>query len=454
MTLRGEIDALAGRVGAEIKAVRSEILDLGNGPDGVGGGGSSAVRTQAELATALAAGGDVVVDSGVTIALTSTQTISKPTRLVGGTFTRASGEAFRITSSNVELSGITITGGAGASGGSYDQNQKLVRAVGTTGNRLTGINIHDCAFRQSRGDCVWLDWCDGARVSGNTMRRFLYSGVMVISGIRCRIADNDIADGPLTGSVVNTYGIAVTDADNTVAARSTDCAVTGNVVHLIDWEGIDTHGGDSIVITGNVVTACPRGIALVTGNTSRVTAPQRCVVTGNRIDGSGMRKSAREAIHLGGIPGNIADAVITGNIVDNNGTAFILDYYDRGKTYVGANSEPHIPWTTLPLAGTFRSGALGIPQYMLDGSMVYLRGSIIRNSSGKTPDADITGALPSALRPSQWTLVAVTRMSVSASSSAATAHLVINDAGQLRLIYAGDSTNEWNWMLTGSYRVP
>lgn len=409
------------------------------------------VTTQAGLATALAAGGDVYCDSAVTIALTSTQNITKPTRLIGGRFTRTTGEAFRITSSNVEISGVTITGG----GTPYDESQKLIRAVGTSSNRLTGINIHDCVLRNSRGDNIWLDWTDGATVSRNSIRSFLYSGVMLISAVGARVSDNDIVDSPLTGSVVNVYGIALTDSDNTAAARSRECAVVGNRVSLIDWEGIDTHGGDGINITGNVIVGCPRGIALVGGNASRVMSPERCLVTGNRIDSLGLRRPIREGIILGGRSGASAEGYITGNhITGYNGNEIFLDWWNRAYTYVGGNMPALIPWTTLPLAGTFRAGTLGTPQYMVDGNTVYLRGSIMRNASGKAADVDITTALPAAARPSQWTMVAITRFSVGATSSTATAHIVANEAGLLRLVYASDSTSEWNWMLTGSYRVP
>lgn len=405
------------------------------------------VTTQAELEAALSVGGDVYCDSGVTINLTSRMDITHPTRLIGGKFTRSTGEAFRITSSNVEISGVSITGGGGST---YEQAQKLIRAVGTSSGRLSGINIHNCTMLYSRGDNIWLEWCEGANVSRNKIHHFLYSGVMVLSGIRCVVSENDIYDAPLTGSVLNTYGISFTDLDNTIAARSRNCIATGNVISLIDWEGIDTHGGESITISNNIVLGCPRGIALVTGNESRVTQPQRCVVTGNRIDGTGMRLTAREGITLAGIPGGIADALITDNTIDNNGAPFYLDYYDRGKTFIGSNSVPQVPWTNIPLTSNFVPGALGgSPQWSLDGNVVRLRGSIIRSNTGQNPF--ISNALPSAARPTINQYVGT--MKVASNASTESSILLIQPSGQLQMVYE-TGTSTFNWILSGSYQVP
>lgn len=417
-------------------------------------GDPSFVTTQAGLTAALAAGGDVYVDSSVTIALTATQNITKPTRLIGGTFTRSTGEAFRITSSNVEITGVSITGGAGASGGSYDESQKLVRAIGTSANRLVGINIHDNTFLQCRGDCVWLEWTVGARVCGNSMRRFLYSGVMMLSATGALISDNDISDSPLTGSVVNVYGIALTDLDNTAAARSRECAVTGNRVSLVDWEGIDTHGGDGITITGNVIVGCPRGIALVGGNTTRVMSPERCVVTGNRIDSLGLRRPIREGIILGGRSGASAEGYITGNHVTGyNGNEIFLDWWNRAYTYVGGNMPPLIPWTNIPLTSAWSVNEYVAvrPQYMVDGNVVYLRGSAYRTSSGLGADVDFSTALPAAARPSQLTLVNTIK---AMNEAGGIGTIFATPEGILRVCYATTRNTSHQWSLMGSYRVP
>lgn len=427
MSLRSGVDDLAARIGDEIRTLR-------------------AVRNQVELAAALAAGGDVVVDSSVTIALTSTQNITKPTRLIGGTFTRSSGEAFRITSSNVEITGVTITGGAGASGGSRDESQKLVRIMGTSNNRLAGINIHDCTFLQSRSDCVWLEWTRGARVCGNSMRRFLYSGVMMLSATGARVSDNDIVDAPLTSGVVNVYGIALTDLDNTAAARSRECVVVGNRVDTIDWEGIDTHGGDGIAITGNVVTGCPRGIALVTGNTSRTVAPERCVVTGNRVDSLGLRQPLREGIILAGRAGASADAHITGNHVTGyGGSELFLDYYTRSYTYVGGNMPPLHNWTNITLDGDFDANTSFPPQYRVDGDVVHLRGGVIpklgsaRSTIGRIPAA--------AARPSVLTFVGYAKGS---NVNAGNGMIAVEPTGVITFYYVSGN-DYYTYFLTGSY---
>ncbi|GAA1402067.1 hypothetical protein GCM10009613_61410 [Pseudonocardia kongjuensis] len=415
-------------------------------PDAIGAA-TRPVRTQAELVAALAAGGDVYVDSSVTIALSSTMTISKPTRLIGGTFTRTSGEAFRITSSSVEITGATITGGAGTAN-SYDSTQKLIRAVGTSTARLTGIDIHDNAILQCRGDCVWLEWCEGARVASNTVRRFLYSGVMVISGLRCRVSDNEISDGPLTSGVVNVYGIAFTDTDNTLAARSTDCIAIGNTVHQVDWEGIDTHGGDSILVTGNIITGCPRGIALIGGNASRVAQSIRCQAIGNRIDGSGARQTLREGIIAAGMSGKPTDVVIVGNTIDNYSTPIMLDFWDRGISRIGSNNIAHVPWTNITLDGDYNANGTYPPQYRVDNGVVHLRGGVIPKSSSVRTKI---GTIPNAAAwPSILQFIGYAKGS---NAGAGNAMIGVDPAGVLSMYYM-TGTDTFTYFLSGSYSAP
>ncbi len=299
------------------------------------------ITTEEELVAALAAGGDIWCDSSVTIPLTAAMHVTVPCRIHGGQFTREAGPAFEVTTSHVEFRGVHITGGGRTfadlmneaatfadlaalhasyedmrwMNGTYDGTQKLIWVRGTRHAPLSNIRVHGCTLTRSLGDNVWLDWCTDSTVHHNHITRALYSGVMVVSGDRIDISHNHISDLGLSPGVINVYGIAATDVTNQLADRSRNITITANHVTLVDWEGIDTHGGERVTVVGNIVSGCPRGIAFVTGNDTRQAVPSRCLATGNTVDSAGARRPAREGISLAGRSGLGATGLISGNQV-------------------------------------------------------------------------------------------------------------------------------------------
>jgi Right handed beta helix region len=405
---------------------------------------TSPVRTQADLAAALLVGGTIEVDSSTTITLTAQLNVTQPTRITGGKFSVASGPAFYVTSSDVTIAGVTITGGGTSS---YDSNQKLIYVKGTSSVPLSNICIRNCTLQSSRSDNVWLEWCSDSLVTANLIYTYLYSGVMVISGVRVSVTDNVIRDAPLSVGVVNNYGIAFTDLDNTSAARSRDCQAVGNMISYIDWEAIDTHGGSGISIVGNTIVACPRGIALVVGNASRLTAPTRCTVSGNSINGTGQRQVVREGIFLGGIAGVSADGTVSGNTVTNMSPTFSLDFVDRAKTTFVGNNEYLVPWTNITLDGDYNANATYPPQYAVEGNTVMLRGAAIpKGSSTRT----VIGHLPSAFAwPSTVTMVGY----VKGSNAAAGNGMIGVDTDGTVSLYYFSGTDVFSYFLSGTYQA-
>lgn len=404
------------------------------------------ITTQAALQDAVTAGGDVYIDSGTTITLTSQINVTVPVRIHGGTLSVANGPAFYITASNVEIDGVKIVGGKGDN--NYDSSQKLIYAVGTSTTPLQNIAIRGCTLYGSRGDNIWLEWCADSSAQNNWISTFLYSGVMIISGVRCLVSGNVIRDAPLSTGVVNTYGIAVTDLANTIAARSQDCTIVGNQVSLIDWEGIDTHGGRGLTITGNTVTSCCRGIALVVGNSTRLVAPQECVVSGNRVNGAGQRRTLREGIFIGGIANTPADGTIVGNQVVNHSPNFVTTYVDRSTLFIGSNSVPLVDWTPITLDGDWNANATYTPEYKVDGNTVYFRGGLIRKSTS-VPTNSIIGHLPSA---HAWPTILTPVCSVQGSNgSAGHGYVLVDTDGTVLMNYA--SLDGYTYFLNGSYQA-
>lgn len=404
------------------------------------------ITNEQDLAAALKNGGEIRMDSSFTVALSDTMDVALPTKLIGGTFTKDNGPAFYITSSDVDFHGVSITGGGTSAG--YEEDQKLIFAQGTQSAPLEDLRVHDCKLLESRGNNIWVEWCNDSNISNNVIRRFLYSGVMVVSGDGVVIEGNSISDSPLIPTVSNCYGIAVTDLDNTEIARSRNCTIVRNRVDLIDWEAIDTHGGDGLVITGNTVTASPRGIALVVGNSSRVIAPQNCVVSGNIVNGSGVRKPIRTGVFLGGIANTPADGTISGNSITNYPTPVYLNYIDRAKTYVGGNNQPLMDWAPITMDGDFNAHTTFAPEYRIDGNTVHLRGGVLPARGG---NRKIIGHLAN---PSAWP-AALTFVGHPNGSQGSTGNVRVGvrEDGTVEFFHRSGGDDLYTYFLSGTYEA-
>lgn len=406
------------------------------------------VTTRLELEAALVTGGEVCVSSSATIELDAPLNVTVPTRVLGGSFHVTGGPAFVVTSSDVELRRVAITGGGIDQ--PYDPTQKLIHVLGSAAEPLSNVQVIDCQLTESRGDNVWLEWTRLSTVRDCVIERFLYSGVMVLSGDRVKVNDNVIEDAPLTDGVANVYGIAISDTVNTVAARSTNVQVTGNVISLIDWEGIDTHGGDAVSIVGNTVLGCPRGIALVTGNVTRLVAPTRCLVVGNTVDGAGARRPLLYGIGLSGIAGTSASGTVVGNQVLTYPVPFQLDYWARDLTYVAQNSKPHVGWRSITLGSDYTVNAGYPAQYTVDGNTVTLRAGLIPKSGGVANRTDIGSLDKSAAWPSRLTFV---RFAKGSNAGAGNAQVAVTPGGDVQMLY-GVGTDAYTYFIDGSYQVP
>lgn len=404
------------------------------------------ITAQAELEAALLDGGDVDC-TGTVLELTSAMQVTRPARIRGGRFTRSTGSAFEITSADVELDGVELEGGPG----DYDPAQRLVHAHGTLAAPLAGVRVRNCVMRGSRGDNVWLERCVDSAVESNDIADYLYSGVMVISGQGVSVSRNQIRDAPLTPGVANVYGIAISDLDNTLAARSRDCSIVGNHVDRVDWEGIDTHGADRLTITGNHVTGCPRGIALVTGNSSRIVAPTNCVVSGNTVSGEGARMPLLAGVYLAGIAGTPASATVVGNqlLGYDDVNPIFTSYWDRDDTYIGQNSRPFVPWTPIILGADFNSSTTYPPEFMVDGNGTWVRGGVIPKSGGLAV-RDAIGSIPHAAAwPTSLTFLGLAKGS---NAGAGNGQVAVSTTGVLTMFY-GTGSDSYTYFLHGCYQA-
>lgn len=247
--------------------------------------------------------------------------IDRPMRITGpGTITYAftGADLFSITSSDVKISGPRIEGPGIA--GAYVDGTKAIRVTGpSASNPLQRIDISGVDIVGVPDSAIWAQNVHDITIENCDIDDTLYAGVMLLSvtdGLveGCRV-ENVVQKAP----VVNTYGIAVSDVENTAAARSRNVIIANNVVKNVrDWEGIDTHGGENIVIMGNEVIGCHDGIAAVAGNSTRVIAPRDVMIVDNLIDSTGAN-SPRHAIRLYGCAKELASGTIRGNRIQGGG---------------------------------------------------------------------------------------------------------------------------------------
>lgn len=422
------------------------------GPQGIPGS-SIFVNTLADLKAAVLTGGRIFMGNN-TISLTSSVDITVPTVIIGGKFTLPPStgfSGFRVTSSNVTFEGSEFTG-PGTASVSYASVSRFVYFVGTQAAPLQNVKMINCKMVGSQSDCVRMDWVRDSIVSGCFLDDYLYAGIMLISVDNVTVAQNLVSNAVMKGSVVNVYGIATTDSLNTAAARSKNVRIIGNTVKNVPWEGIDTHGGDGIIIVGNTVINCPRAIALVVGSETRVTSPINCIVEGNFVDRAGATYSGaeREGISVYGLSDQLADAHIIGNTIRgySSAKAMYLEFTDPLKTLVEGNSHPHVPWTDLVMTNTaqWNANATYPPQYMIDGRRVHLRGFVVP-STGTTTTTTIT-SLPAICKGDRaLTFVATSHGS---NSAAGVGTILVNASGTMQMAYK-TGTDLYSYPIEGSY---
>jgi len=187
-----------------------------------------------------------------------------------------------VSSDNVTIDGVSIAS-SGTSG-------IAIRATGTASNPIRNLTIRNCTIK---GFNVGIEarYVVNLVIEGCLVEDAAYGGVMVYSGIGGRIAANTIArigvGVPTNGDTENNaYGIALSRIATTSFThdpRTTDFVVDGNVVEDVPlWHGLDTHAGNRITFSNNVIRRCARPIFITVDGTG--THPTDITVTGNRLE--------------------------------------------------------------------------------------------------------------------------------------------------------------------------
>ena len=303
-------------------------------PFDCGAAGDGTTNDTAALESALnavASGGEVYIPAG-TFVSGSSLAIGKPLLLDGpGTINSSvSGQVLlNITASNVIIKDISLTGVQSSTyvgtdfaiSAGYPTN---TNAAPTWINNLKIEHINVTGFGAYG---VFLQYVDGFVIGHNQIGNLGYTGIGGASVKHGAIVANAIFNINGTGAP-NDYGIYISRLTSDVGELtsqplSSQVQILGNSVDGVPaWEGIDTHGGQYITVTGNTLHNTLYGIAAVSSKNSSGTvayAPTYINITGNVLD-SGVTNGSHEAgIELVGSSTQNATGSIVGNFVTNYG---------------------------------------------------------------------------------------------------------------------------------------
>ena len=329
------VAAGAGAVATTVQAKLREsvsVKDFGAVGDGVAND-----ATYFANALTAATGKELVVPPG-TYKLNSGLTVPANTVVTGHgatlDFSGAGNIAALTLGSNVTLIGLKIVGPGNAS---YNGASVGVKCYGTSNSPsaptyVTGptlIDIEITLFRNAGVECMFNVV---GQITNCKITSCAYAGIQLLSCNRFRVADNYV--GQITpGTSGNAYGIAVSSGEGTTTEDPIPVfnQIIGNTVEDVTvWTGIDTHGGDSLIVSNNTVFNCKLGIKITDRDVSgvRTVAPKNIVVSGNYINDNGIYTGAAITVN-GAFPSSTTDHAtnisVTGNVILGHGTSGSVD---------------------------------------------------------------------------------------------------------------------------------
>lgn len=300
---------------------------------GAVGDGSTNDTVAFGLALTAAAGKVLVIPSG-TYKITSAQTISANTVVLGDDatldFSTAGNIAALTLGSNVTIQGLKIVG---PGNDTYASGSIGVKCYGTSNapaapTYVTGPTLVDLEITSFRNAGIECQFNVIGQITGCKITSCAYTGIQLLSCNRFSVNDNYV--GQITpGTSGNAYGIAVSSGEGTTTEDPIPVfnEIIGNTVEDVTvWTGIDTHGGDSLVVSNNTVFNCKLGIKLTDRDVSgvRTIAPKNIVVSGNYINDNGIYAGAAITIN-GAYPSTVTDHAVnisvTGNVILGHGTS-------------------------------------------------------------------------------------------------------------------------------------
>lgn len=220
--------------------------------------------------------------------------ITRPLRITGSSPVLSSPihtRLIELQSSRVAIDGVTFKGLSAStySGSAYSIYSKAA----TFAEGYKFISITNCQFYDIAGIAIQLEFAKNVVVRDCYFKTYARAANMFLS---CEyvVVENCVIEDATNGAgnpSSNCYPIAFSRNNNIgIAAqpRSKNCIARNNLV--VDnpwWEGIDTHGGDTIIIENNILYNVAQPIAIVSSNNESSVdsyAPLNCIVRGNYMN--------------------------------------------------------------------------------------------------------------------------------------------------------------------------
>lgn len=281
--------------------------------------------------------------------ITAVVIISKATSSLfpsgGGITTTGTGQALRISASNVTLRCEFNAGINGprtpSTGNDYVAGNYGILVNGSSVAGLSNIMVDGCYIRNFKDTAIWSQFCTSCYFINNNIQAISYAGVLCVPCNYTLVDGNYISgisssNGPGAATLpantkTNAYGITFTT--DGAGNYSTYSIASNNFISSIPtWECLDTHDGINVSFIGNVCAGTRIGIAITTGGAVGAPGPTRVTASSNRIE----CLSPGNAIYPGGPNSSVGgggvvmtgtaaslvnQATITGNIINNCGSS-------------------------------------------------------------------------------------------------------------------------------------
>jgi len=273
------------------------VLDYGAVGDDAA---SNTTALQAAL-NALSSGGTLYVPEGIyrcgalTVPNNNTEIVMEPGAVLKFNTLGSGVKAITINADNFVMRGGALQGPAAAA---YVFEEIAIEMIGaSTSSRKTGLTLDNVEISQFGYAGVNAQFVDNISIINCNIHDCGYAGAQFLS-CNYGVFETNTVKTITPGTSGNMYGLTLThdsvnyNTDPNAGTKEAtnpfcwDWYVAGNHVEDIDWEGIDTHGGYELIVTGNVVYATKNGIA-VTGSSGDAAnyAGWSNVVSDNIVDG-------------------------------------------------------------------------------------------------------------------------------------------------------------------------
>lgn len=196
----------------------------------------------------------VVLDGNYNVS--STIDIRKPFVITGKghlKFRKGVGTGIEIHTSDVLISGIKFS--------IQDIESTIIHGCGNTTTSLNNIAISKCVIKGGKNSIVF-DFCNYCKIVDSFISDVERVGIGLYSNHFIEVSNNVINNINISHRQTNSYGIIATFHYGD--PKSTDIHISNNKVSNNPyWEALDTHGGERIAFSCNVVRNCWRGVAAV-----------------------------------------------------------------------------------------------------------------------------------------------------------------------------------------------